>query len=122
MQTFWKNKHIDRVLTYMNEAYSDGKFESNEVYFRGQLMTCYRFDQRFSHIPNPNLLVLPIIATHVHVLMFVAINTLLDRRNESIDDCFKFHDPYEVLQCENNIDPCRVNNTENIPKCTYYYF
>ncbi|CAF3759888.1 unnamed protein product [Rotaria sp. Silwood1] len=121
-QTFLKNKRIDRVLAYLNEAYSDGKFESNQVYFREQIITCYRFDQRFSHIPNPNRSILLIIATHIQVLMLIVIRTLFIRRSEPVHDCFSFHYPYKVLECENSRDPCRLNETESSPKCTYYYF
>ncbi|CAF4263133.1 unnamed protein product, partial [Rotaria sordida] len=121
-QTFWKNKRIDRILTYMNEAYSNRKFESNQVCFHAQIITCYKFDQRFSHIPNPSRSILLIIATHIQVLMLIVIKTLFIRRTEPVNDCFSFHYPYKVLECENNRDPCRLNETESIPKCTYYYF
>ncbi|CAF2716506.1 unnamed protein product [Rotaria sp. Silwood2] len=122
IQTFLKNKRIDRILAYMNEIYSDRKLESNQVCFHEQIITCYKFDQRFSHIPNPNRSILLIIATHVQVLMLIIIRTLFIRRSESVNDCFSFHYPYKVLECENNRDPCRLNETESIPKCTYYYF
>ncbi|CAF4688525.1 unnamed protein product, partial [Rotaria sp. Silwood1] len=82
IQTFWKNKRIDRLLAYMTEAYSDGKFGSNKVCFHQQTITCYRFDQRLSHIPNPNRSILPIIATHVQILMLITIKTLFVRRSE----------------------------------------
>lgn len=65
IQTFWKNKRIDRLLAYVNEAYSDGKFESSRVCFRRQIITCYRFDQHFSYVPHPIVdqyyLLLPLI-------------------------------------------------------------
>ncbi|CAF4263018.1 unnamed protein product [Rotaria sp. Silwood2] len=113
IQTFLKNKRIDRILAYMNEIYSDRKLESNQVCFHEQIITCYKFDQRFSHISNPNRSILLIIATHVQVLMLIIIRTLFIRRSESVHDCFSFHYPYKVLECENNRDPCRVNETES---------
>jgi hypothetical protein len=122
LQTFWKNKRMDRVLAYMNEAYSDGKFESSQVCFRQQIITCYRFDKRFSYIPHPNRAILFVISTHIQVLMLVAIRTLFTRRNELVNDCFSFHYPDKVLQCEDKRDPCRLNDTETDPKCTYYHF
>jgi hypothetical protein len=122
IQTFWKNKYIDRLLARMNEAYSDGKFESSQVCFRQQIMTCYRFDQRFSYIPHPNRSILFIISTHIQVLTLVAIRTLATRQSELINDCFSFHSPYQVLQCEGARDPCQLNDTETAPKCSYYLF
>ena len=122
MQTFWKNKHIDQLLARMNKAYSDGKFESIQVCFHQQIITCYRFDQRFSHIRNPNRPILSIIAIHSHVLMVVAIRSLFVRKTELVNDCLFVHHPQKVFQCEYNRDSYRSNNDENVSKCKYYYF
>ena len=122
VQTFWKNKRLDRLLASMNEAYSDGQFQSSQVCFRQETMTSYRFDQHFSHIPHPNRSILFIIATHIQVLILVAIGTVYIRRSELVKDCYSFHYPYEILECENQRDPCQFNDTETAPKCTYYHF
>ncbi|CAF1399207.1 unnamed protein product [Rotaria sordida] len=123
IQTFWNIKYIDRALTFITKAYSDGKLESNQVCFHHQLITCYRYDQRFSHIPNPNRIILLIIAIHIHVLMMIVTRTLFIRRTDSVNDCMLFRQPYRVLECENNRDPCALNDTsESFPKCSYYYF
>jgi hypothetical protein len=53
IQTFWKNKRIDRPFAHMNAAYSDEKFESIQISFHHQRMTCYRHDQRYSHFHYP---------------------------------------------------------------------
>lgn len=122
IQTFWKNKYIDRLFASMNEGYSDGKFRLNQVYFRKQIFKCYRFDERFSYIPNPNRSILFIIVTHIQILILIAMRTSIDKRSELVNDCSTFYDPYQILQCENNRDPCRFNDTETAPKCSYYYF
>ena len=122
IQTFWKNKRVDHLLTSMNEAYSHGQFQSNQVSLREVTMTCYQCDQRFSHIPHPNRSILFIIGTHIHVLIVVAIRMLYTRRREFIKDCYSFHSPYEILQCEDQQDPCQFNITGTAPRCTYYYF
>ncbi|CAF3872461.1 unnamed protein product [Adineta steineri] len=122
IQTFWKNKYIDNFFAYINDAYSDGKFVSNQVSVDQQIITCYRFDQRFSLIPNPKRLVLPIITTHIQILLIIAIQTIFIRKTELIEDCLSFYSPYEILQCDDNNDPCQLNNTGYVPKCTYYYF
>ena len=67
-------------------------------------------------------LILSIIAIHTHILTIIAQRTLLTRRTEPINDCFLFHYPYKVLHCQNNTDPCQLNNTYDVPQCTYYYF
>jgi hypothetical protein len=122
MQTLWKNKWIDHLLARMNAAYSDGKFQTSQVCFRQQIITCYQFDRRFSHIPNPNRLILFIISIHIQVLILIAIRTVLTRRSEVINDCFLFPYPYQILECDNKRDPCRLNDTDTAPKCTYYHF
>ncbi len=122
IQTFWKNKRIDQLFSYMIESYSDRKFESNQVCFDQQRMRCYRSDQRFSFIRNPNRIILLIIAIHIQVLMLIMIKTLFIRRSELVNDCFSFHFPSKVLLCEDNRNPCQSNHTESLPKCFYYYF
>ncbi|UJR17002.1 hypothetical protein I4U23_003900 [Adineta vaga] len=122
IQTFWKNKHIDHLLTNMMEAYSDGKFVSNQIRYHEQIITCYRYDQRYSYIPNPKRVVLLIAVTHIQVILIIMIRTLFVRQNELINDCSSFREPYQILQCDDRRDPCRFNETETIPKCTYFYF
>ncbi|CAF0798481.1 unnamed protein product [Adineta ricciae] len=123
IQTFWKNKHIDRFLAFMMEAYSDGKFGSSQIYYRQRIITCYRYDQRYSYIPNPNRSILLIFAIHIQTFLMIGIQTVFDRRKESINDCWSFHMPYEVLQCEDQRDPCGYNDTTGTsPKCTFYHF
>jgi hypothetical protein len=80
MQTFCKNKWVDRLLASMNKAYSDGKFELNQVCFREQIISCYLYDQRFSYIPHPSRSILFIGSTHIQVLSLIAIQTLFVRR------------------------------------------
>jgi hypothetical protein len=122
IQTFWKNKRFDHLLSYINDAYSDGKFKSHQVSFHQQILTCYRYDQHFSHIPHPNRLMLFTIAIHIQILMNIAARTLFIRQTTLVNDCKSLQIPFEVLQCENNQDPCSSNGTETIIKCTYYSF
>ncbi len=122
MQTFWKNKWIDHVLSYVYKVYSDGKFELNQVYFRQQTISCYRYDRRFSHIPHPSRSILFIASTHLQVLLLISIRTLFVRQSEFVNDCESFHYPYLVLECEDRRDPCEYNSTQIAPKCIYYHF
>ena len=122
IQTFWKNKFINRFLFYLMEVYSDGRLKSTIVSYRQQIFTCYQFDQRFSHIPCPKRLILFIICIHIQILLLITTRTLFIRKSELVNDCYTFPRPYEILQCEQNKDPCRLNGTESIPKCTFYHF
>ncbi|CAF1392612.1 unnamed protein product [Adineta ricciae] len=122
VQTFRRNQTLDRFLSYVVHEYSDGKFDSNQVYIRKQVITCYRYDQHFSYIPHPNRLMLFTVAVHVQVLMLIAIRTLFLRQSIAISDCVSFDFPLDVLQCDNNQSPCSSNGTESVVKCTYYSF
>ncbi|CAF0840679.1 unnamed protein product [Adineta steineri] len=122
IQTFWKNKRINHVLCSIIEAYSDGKFESHQVCLRQQIVTCYRYDKRFSHIPHPNRIMLFITAIHIQLLMYIAVTTLLIRTTILVSDCKSLQLPLEFLQCQNNQDPCPSNGTETPIQCTYYSF
>ena len=122
IQTFWKNKSIDRFLSYLIDAYSDGNLKATFVSYRQQIFTCYQYDQRFSHIPCPKRLIVFIICIHIQILLLIAIKTSIIQKSELVADCSTFPRPYEILQCEQNRDPCRLNDTESVPKCTYYHF
>lgn len=122
IQTFWKNKRFDRLLSSINETYSDGKFQSVQICINQKTVKCYKYADRFSYIPNPKRSILFIICTHIQILMLVALRTLITRRSETITDCTTFHYPYEILICENNRDPCEFNKTNiDPPKCIYYH-
>ncbi|UJR17062.1 hypothetical protein I4U23_003959 [Adineta vaga] len=122
IQTFWKNRTIDRLLSTITEAYSDRKLESHQVYLSQQIITCYRYDQRFSYIPHPNRAMVFIFAVHVQILMMIAIRTLFSRQTILVKDCTSLKFPLEMLQCENDQLPCPSNATENVVKCVYYSF
>lgn len=124
IQTFWNNSRLDRIFASMSKTYSDNRFEEVRIALNGRMIDCYRYDQRFSFIRNPNRLILPIICIHVQVLLLIASRTVFIRRTETINDCWEYHFPSEILQCDSLDDPCHVNATEGGkgPKCAFYYF